>query len=503
MLYSWVTSTYAMFLEKVRAGNVGHLDETNGLKGKGRVHSSALSFQSSKSRAFHSCNRLLVTALLSGTSLVAHASMLTLWERGVAEVPADAAFMDDIEYRALLYFVEQSDPATGLTRDPARADGGEIDKMPASIAATGFALSGWCIADARGWMEPGNALERVKKTLRFVSENVEHEHGWIYHFIDASTGARAWCSEASTIDTALFLSGAITARQYFNDPEVTQLVDAIYSRVDWQWAMNGGTTLTHGWHPETGFIHSRWDNYAELLGMYLLGIGAPANALPSESWNAWNRAPLVNFGGREFVNAGPLFTHQYAHAWFDFRRKRDTHIDYWENSVRATLAQRDWFALHPQRFDGWSLDLWGLTASDSEKGYVAWGGPGGFGSELADGTVVPCAPGGSLPFAPEECMVALRTMQQLGGDKAWQRYGFVSAFNPQTGWASPDVIGIDLGIMLIMTENYRTGLVWKVFMDAPEVKQGMQLAGFHGDAPEEPIQVAEQSISIPELAAAR
>jgi hypothetical protein len=396
----------------------------------------------------------------------------------------EAAFIEEIQRRAVLYFVEQTDAKTGLTRDRAPADGG-ASGIPGSIAASGFALTGWCIADARGWLPPGEAVERARTTLRFFWEHVEHERGWFYHFVHMETGRRAWKSEASTIDTALFLKGAIAAREYFDDPEVRELVNALYARIDWQWALNGGTTLTHGWKPESGFIGWRWDSYSELLGMYLLGIGAPANALPPEAWNAWRREPVVNYGGRTFLDCGPLFTHQFSHAWFDFRGQRDAHTDYWRNSIEATLAQREWFAEQSNRFPQWSSDLWGLTASDSERGYIAWGGPGGSAGARADGTVVPCAPGGSLPFAPEECIAALKQMREVGGEAVWRRYGFADAFNPETGWVSPDVIGIDVGIMLLMAENLRTGLVWKIFMRAPEVRLGMWLAGFRSDVPPE------------------
>lgn len=391
---------------------------------------------------------------------------------------SDAAFLDDLQQRAVLFFAEQTDLGTGLTLDRAPANGGTTRDHPASIAATGFALTAWCIGDARGWLPPGDALQRTRTTLRFVLDQVDHERGWIYHFVDARSGRRVWRSEASTIDTALFLCGAVSAREYFADEEITTLVNALYARIDWRWAMNGGATLTHGWRPESGFIPWRWDQYSELMGLYLLGIGAPVNALPADSWSAWKREPVVTYAGRTFVDCGPLFTHQYAHAWFDFRGKRDAHLDYWQNSVEATLAQRDWSAHQAERFPNWSLDFWGLTASDSAAGYVAWGGPGAFAPEAVDGTVVPCAPAGSLPFAPRECLAALRRMRDVGGDRVWQRYGFVDAFNPQTGWVSPDVIGIDVGITLLMAENLRSGLVWKIFMDAPEVRRAMDLAGF-------------------------
>lgn len=397
------------------------------------------------------------------------------------ERAADAALIEQVEKRAVLYFTEQAEPQTGLVADRAPANGGRHEDVASSIAATGFGLTSWCIAAARGWMPREEALGRTRLALRFMLEHGAAEHGWFFHFLDPRTGARVGRCEASTIDTALFLSGALTARQYFHDAEVTALVNAIYARIDWPWALNGGTTLTHGWRPETGFIGYRWDRYAELMGMYLLGIGAPVHALPPETWHAWRREPVVRYGERSYVDCGPLFTHQYAHAWFDFRGQYDGHLDYWANSVDATLAQRDWCAAQADRFPHWSHDLWGLTASDSARGYVAWGGPGGHAAQLADGTVVPCAPGGSLPFAPRECIAALQRMREVGGDPVWRRYGFVDAFNPQTGWVAPDVIGIDVGITLVMAENMRSELVWKIFMSAPEVRIGMWLAGFRSE----------------------
>ena len=396
----------------------------------------------------------------------------------------DESFLDDLERRAVRYFVEQRDPSTGLTLDRASVDGG-IGYAPSSIAATGFGLTAYCIADARGWTPTGEALRRTLQTLRFVVEEHAQKRGWYYHFVNAATGARMWSSEASTIDTALFLQGALTAREYFRDREVTSLVDRIYTRIDWNWALNDARTLSHGWQPESGFIEHRWEQYAEMLGLYLLGIGAPRNPLPAESWHAWRREPRASFGDRTFIQCGPLFTHQFSHAWFDFRGRRDTYADYWQNSVDATLAQRAWSAAQQSRFKFWSEDLWGLTASDSARGYVAWGTPGPGEPDRSDGTVVPCAPGGSLPFAPAECLAALRRMREVGGPRAWGRYGFVDAFNPQTGWASRDVIAIDVGITLVMAENLRTGLVWQTFMRAPEVQRGMRLAGFSKSNPNE------------------
>jgi len=395
----------------------------------------------------------------------------------------DEALLDEVQRRGVAYFVEQSHPASGLTRDRAPwREGAGPSKAPSSVAATGFALTVWCIGEERGWLAPGEARRRALAALRTIADRHAHERGWLYHFVDPATGGRVWRSEASTIDTALLLQGALHAREHLRDPEITGLVDRIYARIDWTWALNGGPALSHGWRPENGFIPHRWDSYAELMGLYLLGLGAPSRPLPPAAWRAWRRGPWVERGGRRFIQCGPLFTHQYAHAWFDFRGRRDNGIDYWRNSVDATLAQREWSAAQRSRFPLWSEDLWGLTASDSARGYVAWGTPGPD-EDLSDGTVVPCAPGGSLPFAPRECLDALRRMREVGGPAVWGRYGFADAFNPHTGWIAPDVIGINVGIMVVMAENLRGGGVWRTFMRAPEVRRGLRLAGL---APAEP-----------------
>lgn len=389
---------------------------------------------------------------------------------------SEERFVDELQRHAFLYFEEQTDSVSGLTRDRARADG-TPGKSPASIAATGFALTAWCIADQRGWLPEGEARRRTIRTLNFIATQVAHEHGWIYHFIDVKTGQRVWRCEASTIDTALFLQGALGAREYLNDPEVNALIARIYGRIDWRWALNDGATLSHGWLPESGFIEHRWDSYAEMLGLYLLGIGASDRPLPSASWKAWERGPVVSYAGRTFIQCPPLFTHQYTHAWFDFRGLKDGGFDYWQNSVDATLAQREWCASRSTDFPQWSREMWGVTASDTPKGYLAQGGPTAA-DDHVDGTLAPCAPGGSLPFAPRECLDALLKMRSAGGADVWGRYGFADAFNPQTGWVSPDVIGIDVGITLVMAENLRSGSVWRNFMQAPEVQRGLKLAGF-------------------------
>ena len=190
---------------------------------------------------------------------------------------------------------------------------------------------------------------------------------------------------------------------------------------------------------------------------------------------------MVHYDGIEYISGNdPLFTHQYSHAWFDFRARRDRYADYFENSIRATRAHKLFCLSLHDRFPDYSEDLWGISASDSAHGYTAWGGPPPKGR--IDGSIVPCATGGSLPFLFPDCIRVLHTIRRRYGARAWQRYGFVDAFNPLTGWYDADVLGIDLGITMLMAENHRTGLVWDVFMRNPEAKLAQSRAGFHPSA---------------------
>ncbi|PYY01968.1 MAG: hypothetical protein DMG63_01950 [Acidobacteria bacterium] len=239
--------------------------------------------------------------------------------------------------------------------------------------------------------------------------------------------------------------------------------------------LNSGASLDHGLKPETGFLKSRWDSYSELKGMYLMAIGSPAHPIPASSWEAWTR-PIYEYGDLRYISApAPLFIHQSAHAWIDFRRKRDAHADYFENSRIATLAHKRFCLSLRDKYPWYSDELWGITASDSEHGYVVWGGPPPMGP--IDGSIVPCAAGGSLVFLPDDCKLVLKTILDRY-PKAWTRYGFVDAFNPKTGWYDPEILGIDQGIMLLMAENLRNEGVWRVFMRNEEIVRAMKAVGF-------------------------
>jgi hypothetical protein len=245
--------------------------------------------------------------------------------------------------------------------------------------------------------------------------------------------------------------------------------------VEWTWLSEDTSLLSHGWMPEVGFLPYRWDYYNEMMMMYLLGLGSPAYPLRPEVWDAWKRIPFDYEGMRYIGSFAPLFVHQYSQAWFDFRGKRDRYADYFQNSVTATEVHRRFcIELHGQ-FPDYGPDLWGITASDSAHGYVVWGGPPSVGP--IDGTVAPHAAGGSLPFLPRETMQVLRTIRSRY-PRAWSTYGFVDALNPLKDWYDTDTVGIDVGITMVMTENARSGYIWKIFMENPEAQRGMQQAGF-------------------------
>jgi hypothetical protein len=392
----------------------------------------------------------------------------------------DEAFLDDLERQGCLFFWEQASPKTGQILDRARNDltGSRDPRTMASIASTGFGLTALCIADRRGYLPHAQVVERVRTTLDWHLNSMPEVHGFFYHFTDIETGKRVKGVELSSIDTSLLLCGILTAGAYFQDETIHSLAQQIYTRVDWPWMLNGGTTFSMGWHPESGFLDARWAHYCELMMIYLLAIGSPSHPIPPEYWSSFTR-PIIHYKGFDYISGNdPIFTHQYSQAWFDFRFKRDSYADYFGNSITATRAHKAFCLSYPKWYNE---DYWGVTASDYEGGYTAWGGPPAQGP--LDGTVVPSAAAGSLAFLPADCLSVLRAMRSKWGKHAWGRYGFVDAFHPAANWYDADVLGIDQGISVLMAENLRSGLVWSTFMRNPECTTAMVRAGFHGNGP--------------------
>jgi hypothetical protein len=386
----------------------------------------------------------------------------------------DDDFLQEMEKRNFQYFWDQAGVQTGLIRDRCNVLKDD-NSIVASIAATGFGLTALCIGQQREFISPSDARDRVLATLRFLWKKMPTHRGFFYHFADINTGERVWDSEVSSVDTAILLCGLLTCRRHFEGhSEISLLAYEIFNRVDWSWLSEDTSLLPHGWTPEFGFLPYRWDYYSEMMMIYLLGLGSRPHPLPSDVWNAWKRTKFEYDGIRYIGSFAPLFVHQYSQAWFDFRGKRDQYADYFENSTLATDAHRRFCLELGKQFPDYSDDLWGISASDSQKGYVIWGGPPTMGP--IDGTIVPSAAAGSLPFMTQPVMRVLRNIKDHYG-RAWTRYGFLNAFNPLKNWYDSDAIGIDLGISMLMAENVRTGFVWNTFMKNQEAQRGMERAG--------------------------
>jgi hypothetical protein len=387
----------------------------------------------------------------------------------------DDALLNEIEQRGFQYFWDQAGPETGLVRDRCNVLKND-NTIVASIAATGFGLTALCIAEQRGFVTVSDARDRVLATLRFLWKKMPTHRGFFYHFADINTGERVWDSEVSSVDTSILLCGILMCRRHFDEhSEISYLAYEIFNRVDWSWLSEDTSLLPHGWTPEFGFLPYRWDYYSEMMMIYLLGLGSLQHPLSPDAWNAWKRTKFEYDGIRYIGSFAPLFVHQYSQAWFDFRGKRDQYADYFVNSILATDAHRHFCLELGKQFPDYSDDLWGISASDSQKGYVIWGGPPMMGP--IDGTIVPSASAGSLPFMTQPVLRVLRNIRERY-PRAWSQYGFINAFNPLKNWYDTDTLGIDVGISMLMAENVRTGFVWNTFMKNQEAQRGMDRAGF-------------------------
>ncbi len=438
-------------------------------------------------------------------------------------------FLDTLQARTFRWFWETTDPTTGLVHDryPSRDF--------SSIAAIGFGLAGYGVGAERGYVTRDEAAERTLTTLRYLYTRPQGPEqvgtagfrGYFYHFLEYDDGTRFRGNELSTIDTALLMAGVLFSREYFDAPDPDEVAirayaDSLYQRVEWPWFRKPDQTrLTMGWYPETDFNRAEWQGYNEGMILYLLGLGSPTHPLDADVWPTWTSTyEWEDFYGYEHVNFTPLFGHQYSHLFVDFRGIQDAYmrdkseevgepIDYFENSRRATLSQHAYAVDNPMGWDGYSDRIWGLTASDGptdravevdgeERQFHTYWARGASAKHVNDdGTIAPTAAGGSIPFAPEITIPALMEMAARYPGTLWtDDYGFRDAFNPtftatdvpikrnsevtEHGWVDHDYLGIDQGPILIMAENFRTGLVWETIQRSPYLVHGLRRAGFRG-----------------------
>src|SRR5215510_1088128 len=411
-----------------------------------------------------------------------------------------------LESDTFKYFADEVNLENGLVPDNTRRG------APSSIAAVGFALTAYPIAVERKYLSRAEAVRRTLTTLRFFYDSPQGKErdatgykGFYYHFLDMKTGRRAGNCEISTIDSTYVLAGALTAATYFdrdtkNERDIRALAESLYRRADWHWAQHGALTVSHGWRPERGFIKYRWTGYCEALILYVLALASPTFPLPEESYSTWTKTyKWKKLYGQEFLYAGPLFIHHLSHMWIDFRGIQDEYmrgktIDYFENSRRATYAQQAYAMRNPKKFVGYDEFNWGITATDgpgpAERringrrvrffAYKARSIP--YGPD--DGTLAPWAVATSLPFAPE---IVLPSLERLNRDypDITSEYGFKCSYNPTfsangKGWVSKGYFGLDQGPIVMMIENYRTGLIWQLMRRCPYIVEGLRRAGFRG-----------------------
>ncbi len=423
--------------------------------------------------------------------------------------PGDAAVLLALQADAFSYFANEVNPATGLIADKTRAG------WPASIAATGMALACYPVAVEHGWLSREAAVQRTLVTLQFFRDSPQGPttdsagyKGFYYHFLDMQTGQRAWSCELSTVDTGFLVCGALVAAQYFEqdrtaEAEIRRLADELYRRVEWPWALNGGASLTHGWTPESGFLPYRWEGYDEALLLYVLALGSPTHPVPPESYRAYTATcHWKKIYDYEYAYAGPLFVHQYTHMFLDTRGIQDEYIrqhgsDYFENSRRATLAQREFAIRNPLECEGYGANCWGLTACDGPgpttmklngvlrvfHDYVARGVP--YGPD--DGTVAPWAVVASLPFAPEVVLPAIRWFNAMHlndihpfGYPATCNVTFPDRSQSPHCWVSPYHFGINEAPMVLMIENFQTDLIWRLTRQCEPIIAGLRRCGFTG-----------------------
>jgi hypothetical protein len=434
--------------------------------------------------------------------------------------PRQSAFLDTLQHRTFNWFWEKTNASNGLTPDRWPT------KSFSSVAAIGYALTAYPIGIERGYVTRTAAADRVLTTLRFMyrapqgpeATGVAGYKGFFYHFLDMDTGYRFQQVELSTIDTTLLLAGVLFCQSYFTlenptEGSIRAYADSLYARVDWSWVQPRTSLVSMGWTPEHGYIEADWHGLNEAIILNILALGSPTHPVEPAVWDTYRASyRWESFYGFEHLNFAPMFGHQYSHVWLDFRGIQDSYtrakgIDYFENSRRAVYSQQAYATANPGNWKDYGPNIWGLTAVDgpldtvlvlrgAQRRFWTYSARGAAAGEIRDdGTIGPTAAGGSIAFAPEIAVPALITMREKYGDNLFSTYGFLDSFNPTfdldikpqhgrivrgLGWFDTDYLGIDQGPIVIMTENYRTGLVWRVMRTNPHVIRGLKRAGFTG-----------------------
>jgi len=448
--------------------------------------------------------------LVLATLMFLNSALVQAENSAIGSDTGDDSFLDELEKAHFNYFVKNSDAATGLTLDSSR------DQDFSSIAAVGFSLTSYIIAAQRGFCPRAEATKYVLKTLKLLWSlpqgdsvtGVAGYKGFFYHFLNPTTGLRYRDCELSSIDTALLMAGVLTCQSYFDrdnqdEREIRSLAKKLFDRVDWAWMYRASGFVSMGWNPEAGkgFLDSDWSMFCEAPLLIIMAAGSSSHPVPAEAWSNYCQGfkTTHNFG-KERLNYAPTYGFQYPACWIDFKGIEDAEtkklgFDYFENARRILLGQYAYALANPMGWRDYGTNCWGLTACDGPgqktteyndkkvefRGYSARGCP----DDFDDGTIAPTAIAASLPYAPSLVLPTLHEWRSKRPE-IWGECGFKDSFNPsfdlsqKSGWVDGAELGIDQGPIVIMTENYRSGLIWQLMKQNDVIVAGLKRSGFKG-----------------------
>jgi hypothetical protein len=402
---------------------------------------------------------------------------------------ADDALLDLVQRQTFGYFWAFAHPKSGMARDRSCPDGGGSSDLLA-VGGAGFAIMAMIVAVERGWISRAEGVDRLLDMLGYLAAAEQH-NGVFPHYLDGPTGKEVsfWADNAGgdLVETSYLVQGLLCARQYFcaSDPGEKALragIDDIWRKVNWNWHTKGANVLF--WHRNATTEkenHHRIEGWNECLITYVLAASSPTFPISASVYHeGWAK-------GRQFKNGkpyfgitlplgpelgGPLFFAHYSFLGLDPRGLKDRYADYWEQNRRQTLINYEHCVRNPQHYLGYGRDCWGLTACDGDRGYLPHA------PDQDRGVIAPTAALSSMPYTPDESMKALKHFYYDLGSSIWGEYGFADAFNQTTGWVASDHLAIDQGPIVVMIENYRTGLLWRLFMSCPEVLEGLRVLDF-------------------------
>lgn len=429
---------------------------------------------------------------------------------GIIKNLPDSTLLEVVQRQTFRYFWHFAHPKSGLARERSNTLNGEyfwdfadqaysspnlskskLDKNVCAVGGTGFGILATIVAVNRGWIEREFAVGRLIKIVDFLSK-ADRYHGIFPHWLNGETGKTVpfgyLDDGADIVETSYLMMGLLTAREYFNknsDSEkyLRNRIQQIWENANWNWHTNNSNQWLY-WHWSP---NNDWDmnfpirGWNECLITYIIASSSPTHSI---SWQVYNNCWVNSasyFNGKSFYGiklplgfdfGGPLFFTHYSFMGIDPHGLKDFSTDYWQQNLNHVLINHQYCIDNPKKFKGYGENCWGLTASDSYEGYVAH-------SPTEDyGVISPTAALSSFPYTPEFSMKALKYFYYELGQKIWSEFGFVDAFSLEREWFASSHLAIDQGPIVVMIENYRTGLIWKLFMNIPEIQQGLKKLGF-------------------------